>query len=131
MIEDSQTAEWVFNIVFQSSILVGAGWLLTKICKKSPAPLRSGISLSTLVILILVPLGILLFKSNDTSLFKFSGPSLHLKESQTYYAPPLMENEEAGTGTLMTASAKTGLVGKDGHAQENNNKKFWSINTAI
>jgi beta-lactamase regulating signal transducer with metallopeptidase domain len=131
LIENPQTAEWIFNIAFQSIILLGAGWLLTKICKKSSAPLRSGVSLSSLAILILLPLGILLFKSNDTSLFRSLGPSLHLQESQIYYAPLPMENGAISSGAQMTAPAKIALNGKDGHVKKNSNKKLWSINTTV
>ncbi len=129
--ENCQTAEWVFNIAFQSSILVGAGWLLTKLCKKSPAPLRSGISLSILVILLIVPLGILLFKSNSTSPFRFSGPSLRLQESQAYFDASFAENKTEGDSAQMAAPTKDVLSGKSKPKQKNSLENFWSLNTAI
>lgn len=131
MLENPQTAEWIFNIVFQSSILVGAGWLLTKIYKKSPAPLRSGISLSTLVILILFPLVIMLFKSSGTSLFKASGPSLRLQKSETFFASSPLDDEESRIGLDRATSTENGRRETDKHTLKKRNEKFWSMNTAV
>ena len=131
MLENPQTAEWIFNLVFQSSILVGAGWLLIKLCKKSPAPLRSGISLSFLAILILIPFGILLSKSDGISLLKFAGPSLNIQKTKMPQVSSLMEQEEAGTRTRMTASKESVADGKNENDKENDSQNFWSLNTAI
>jgi TonB family protein len=50
------TAEWVMNLAFQSLLILVIGWLFVYLFRHRGAPLRSGISLVTMLALILLPL---------------------------------------------------------------------------
>ncbi|NOR53737.1 MAG: TonB family protein [Candidatus Aminicenantes bacterium] len=49
------SAEWVLNAAFQALLILGAGVLLVYLFRHKAAPLRSGISLITMLALILLP----------------------------------------------------------------------------
>ncbi|MCK4645180.1 MAG: M56 family metallopeptidase [Candidatus Aminicenantes bacterium] len=49
------SAEWVLNAAFQTLLILGAGALLVYLFRHKAAPLRSGISLITMLALILLP----------------------------------------------------------------------------
>ena len=49
------SAEWVLNAAFQALLIIGAGALLVYLFRHKAAPLRSGISLITMLALILLP----------------------------------------------------------------------------
>ena len=49
------SAEWVLNTAFQTLVILGAGTLLIYLFRHKAAPLRSGISLITMLALILLP----------------------------------------------------------------------------
>ena len=49
------SAEWVLNTAFQTLLILGAGALLVYLFRHKAAPLRSGISLITMLALILLP----------------------------------------------------------------------------
>jgi len=70
LLGNTQTADFLLNTAFQSFVVLLIGWLLVKISKRSSAPLRSGLSLTTLIILIVLPVSSLLFQSHPMSLFK-------------------------------------------------------------
>ncbi len=49
------TAEWIMNLAFQSLLLLVIGWLFVHLFRHRAAPLRSGISLVTMLALIIFP----------------------------------------------------------------------------
>ena len=60
ILSQNVTAEWIFNLAFQSFFLLAIGWLFCRLFKKRPAPLRSGISLTAmLAAVLLLPLFLL------------------------------------------------------------------------
>jgi TonB family protein len=50
------TAEWILNLAVQSLLILTIGWLFVYLFRRRSAPLRSGISLVTMLALILLPL---------------------------------------------------------------------------
>jgi TonB family protein len=50
------TAEWILNLAVQSLLILTIGWLFVYFFRRRSAPLRSGISLVTMLALILLPL---------------------------------------------------------------------------
>ena len=50
-----QAAQWILNLVFNSIIIVGIGWVFVKIFRRKTAPVRSGLILMILIILMLLP----------------------------------------------------------------------------
>ena len=51
-----QAAQWILNLVFNSMIIVGFGWVLARILRRKAAPVRSGLILMILIILMLLPI---------------------------------------------------------------------------
>ena len=80
LFENPDSAANVFNLLSQSLIIFLVGWLLLKTLKGFPAPSRSGLSLTIIIIVVLLPLCILFYKSNNTFLQNLSLPSIQ----QTY-----------------------------------------------
>ena len=67
-----ETAGWIFSLLTQSLALFGAGWFLMKLIRRASAPLRSGILLTLMTLLLLLPIGLIIFKTEQVSLYKFS-----------------------------------------------------------
>lgn len=80
LLNNPHTASGIFNLLYQSMIIFLAGWILLKIFKRAAAPLRSALSMTVLATALLLPFGILFFKSNDSVLQSLSLPSIQ----QTY-----------------------------------------------
>jgi len=72
--ENMNTAEWVLNFVFQSMIVLFGGWLLVRLFKHKAAPLRSKISLMTMLALLLLPFFSGMYHSLDITLYETSLP---------------------------------------------------------
>ncbi len=51
-----QAAQWILNLVFNSMVIVGIGWVLARIFRRKAAPVRSGLILMILIILTLLPI---------------------------------------------------------------------------
>jgi len=51
-----QGAQWILNLAFNSMVIVGIGWVLARIFRQKAAPLRSGLILMILIILMLLPI---------------------------------------------------------------------------
>ena len=64
------TAAWVLSLFTQSMVLFLIGWLLTGAARRIAPPLKSGILLTLIILLVLLPLGILVFKSGQASLYQ-------------------------------------------------------------
>jgi beta-lactamase regulating signal transducer with metallopeptidase domain len=62
------TAGWVLSLFTQSMVLFLIGWLLTGAARRIAPPLKSGILLTLIILLVLLPLGILVFNSGKASL---------------------------------------------------------------
>ena len=63
-------AAWVFSLLTQSAILLLIGWGLAKAARRVAPPLKSGILLALIIILVFLPLGILALKSGQGSLYR-------------------------------------------------------------
>jgi ankyrin repeat protein/beta-lactamase regulating signal transducer with metallopeptidase domain len=55
LLENTQIAGWFLNLLFQSLLIAALGWGLVKLFKRMSAPVRSGISLATMMVLLLLP----------------------------------------------------------------------------
>lgn len=55
LLNNVHTAGWILNLLFKSLFVLIVGWLLIKISGKSPAPIRSSITLVTMLFLLLLP----------------------------------------------------------------------------
>jgi TonB family protein len=55
ILNDIESAEWVLNAIIQTFLILGLGVLFIHLLKHKPAPLRSGISLITMLALIFLP----------------------------------------------------------------------------
>jgi len=64
------TAEWVMNLAFQSLLILVIGWLFVYLFRLRAAPLRSGISLVTMLALILLPIVSVSFTELDCIPFR-------------------------------------------------------------
>ena len=51
-----QAAQWILNLVFNSIVIVGIGWVLARILRRKAAPVRSGLILMILILLMLLPI---------------------------------------------------------------------------
>lgn len=63
-------AAWILSLLTQSLALLLIGWGLAKAARRAAPPLRSGILLTLMILLVLLPPGILLFKSSRFSLYQ-------------------------------------------------------------
>lgn len=63
-------AAWVFSLFTQSVILLLIGWGLAKAARRVAPPLKSGILLALIIILVFLPLGILMLKPAQNSPYK-------------------------------------------------------------
>lgn len=63
-------AAWVFSSLTQSLILLLIGWGLAKTAKRVAPPLKSGILLTLIILLVFLPLGILVLTPGQGSLYK-------------------------------------------------------------
>ncbi|MCJ7579934.1 MAG: hypothetical protein MUP98_05300, partial [Candidatus Aminicenantes bacterium] len=80
LLNNPHTASVIFNLLYQAMIIFLVGWILLKIFKRASAPVRSALSMTVLAAVLLLPFGILFFKSNDSVLQSISLPSIQ----QTY-----------------------------------------------
>jgi ankyrin repeat protein/beta-lactamase regulating signal transducer with metallopeptidase domain len=55
LLENTHTAGWFLNLSFQSLLIAALGWGLVKLFKRMSAPVRSGIGLATMMVLLLLP----------------------------------------------------------------------------
>lgn len=63
-------AAWVLSLLTQSLALLLIGWGLAKAARHAAPPLKSGILLTLMILLVLLPLGILVLKSGQLSLYQ-------------------------------------------------------------
>ena len=70
LLTNTQTADWFLNLAFHSLVVLAVGWLASKICRGFSAPVRSGISLSTMTVLILLPFCSLVLQPRKIRLFE-------------------------------------------------------------
>ena len=54
-LQNVHLAEWILNICVHSLFILLIGWLFVQVFKRKTAPLRSGISLITMLALVLLP----------------------------------------------------------------------------
>lgn len=71
LLANMETAGWIFSLLTQSLALFGAGWFLMKLIRRASAPLRSGILLTLITLLLLLPFGLIVFKTEQDSLYRF------------------------------------------------------------
>ena len=55
LLNNVHTAGWILNLLFKSLFVVIVGWLLIKISGKSSAPIRSSVTMVTMLFLLLLP----------------------------------------------------------------------------
>jgi beta-lactamase regulating signal transducer with metallopeptidase domain len=70
LLGNMEMADWTFSLLTQSFVLLFIGWILTRVARRISAPLRSGILLTLMILLILLPLGIFTFKTGQAGLYK-------------------------------------------------------------
>ena len=63
-------AAWVFSLLTQSLVLLLIGWGLAKTARRAAPPLKSGILLALMILLVLLPLGILVLRSSQISIYQ-------------------------------------------------------------
>jgi beta-lactamase regulating signal transducer with metallopeptidase domain len=63
-------AGWVLSLLTQSLALLLIGWALAKAARRAAPPLKSGILLTLMILLVLLPLGIMVLKSGQISLYQ-------------------------------------------------------------
>lgn len=96
-----RTASWVLNLLIQSIALLLLGWVLTRAVRRMAPPLRSGILLTLIVLLVLLPLGVLVLGSGQVSLFKLP-------------VAPAARDLTGGSGGAGPSAAANGLTGPAG-----------------
>ena len=74
LLKNPHSASVVFSLFYQSLIIFFAGWAIIKLFKRASAPIRSALNLTTIIIGVLLPLGIIFYKTNDTFLQTISLP---------------------------------------------------------
>lgn len=99
------TAAWVLSLLTQSLALFLIGWLLTGAARRVAPPLKSGILLTLIILLVLLPLGILVFKSGQASLYQWpvSPVARHLERGPSDADGALSEPGPAGAGPTALA----------------------------
>jgi TonB family protein len=101
-------AEWIMNLAIEAVILLVIGRSLLFFVRRRPAPLRSGIAVSTLLVLAMLPILSL------TSL-EWRGPVFEVPYAPKDTPPPVQELPTAG-GQIVSASeegpAATGTIGE-------------------
>ncbi len=55
LFESVKFADWMFNIAFQSTVVLLLSLLIRRLCRRSAAPIRSNICLITMAILLILP----------------------------------------------------------------------------
>jgi beta-lactamase regulating signal transducer with metallopeptidase domain len=65
-----RTADWVFSVLIQSAVIFLIGWALVKAARRIAPPLKSGILLALMILLIFLPLGIIILKTGQGALYK-------------------------------------------------------------
>jgi len=65
ILSDPHSAQWFINFAFQSLLVLCAGWLITRRFRKKAAALRSGIILTIMTILLLLPIVSVMFQVFD------------------------------------------------------------------
>ena len=70
ILSDPQSARWFINFAFQSLLVLFAGWLIARRFKKKAAALRSGIILTIMTILLLLPLVSVMFQVFDMPYYR-------------------------------------------------------------
>ena len=70
------SADWVLNVVFYSLVVLLFGWIGLKLCKKTSAPLFSGICLTLMLCVLILPLCFLFFPSQPRALFPVRTPAV-------------------------------------------------------
>lgn len=110
---NASTAEWIFNMAFQSLVILLVGWGIVKLFKSKSAPMRSAVVLLTMVLLFIL----LLMNVSMSSLFK------------TNLGPTLTVKFEASTNAK-TISTPISLLGTS-PASQNQNKVLLSDNSSI
>jgi beta-lactamase regulating signal transducer with metallopeptidase domain len=71
LLTNMDTAGWIFSLLTQSLAFFGAGWFLMKLIRRASAPLRSGILLTLMTLLLLLPFGLMVFNTEQDSLYRF------------------------------------------------------------
>jgi len=70
ILSDPHSAQWFINFAFQSLVVISAGWLLARRFKKKSAALRSGIILTIMTILLILPLVSVMFQLFDMPYYR-------------------------------------------------------------
>ncbi len=71
---DVKLASWLANLAVQSLVVSAAGYALLRAAKRAPAPLRSAIALTVLMILLFIPAVNILLNKSRKSLFEYAVP---------------------------------------------------------
>jgi beta-lactamase regulating signal transducer with metallopeptidase domain len=111
-------AAWIFSLLTQSLALFGAGWCLMKLNRRASAPLRSGILLTLMALLFLLPIGLIVFKMERASLYKFPISSYWEDKSITsdYQRRALDVKESAQAGTRSQSLQEATTASSAGNA---------------
>jgi beta-lactamase regulating signal transducer with metallopeptidase domain len=70
LLANLSTADWVFNLLIQSLVLFLIGYIWVKLARRIPLPIKSGLLLTLIFLLILLPIGILVFRTDHPPLFR-------------------------------------------------------------
>jgi len=132
LFENPDSAANVFNLLCQSLIIFLVGWLLLKTFKGFPAPSRSGLSLTIIIIVVLLPLCFLFYKSNNTFLQNLSLPSIQQTYNKYLYNkkfPP--EKIRTSPTTVNNSSQKNSLSSEPANFKDEGIKDYLSANIGI
>jgi len=132
---DPHTASAIFNLLYQSTIIFLSGWILLKIFKRSSAPFRSALSMTALAAVLLLPFGILFFKSNDSVLQSLSLPSIQQtynhyllnKESPEVQQPASQETREQPSALQVQETGDRNSKGMPGFLEPNPTIKILNL----
>lgn len=131
LLGNTQTADFLLNTAFQSFVVLLIGWFLVKISRRSSAPLRSGLSLTTLVILILLPVSSLLFQSQPISLFKTPAQVVQKNPPELLIENGLSIRPERTNPILPTLNQSTSKNKKESDDQKSMVGALLSKNAAV
>ena len=95
-------AAWVLSLLTQSLVLLVIGWGLAKATRRAAPPLKSGILLTLMVLLVLLPLGILVLNSGQVSLYQLSVSPI---KSDLTSRPITADRALVGQGTAAASPA--------------------------
>jgi beta-lactamase regulating signal transducer with metallopeptidase domain len=107
-----EMAAWIFSLLTQSLILLLISWALARTAKTLAPPLKSGILLTVIVLLVLLPAGILVLKTSQGSLYQ-----LPISPRGQSVGPGLE------VGNLGTESAEKAAIGTSGQNQDASSEK--------